>query len=105
VRRFVTKTIGRHPAVDDAELLVAELIANVILHAGDATHMSVTVAISGSLVRVDVCDNGSSGFPHVRDTDVDCDNGRGLQIVNQLALRWGFVLESGQTRFWAEVAA
>ena len=96
-RRFVRQ--------DDAVLLAAELIANSVVHALDATRVTVTVAVSEAFIRVDVRDDGALGIPHTRPGDPDAEDGRGFQIINQIARRWGFTLEPGGSCCWAEIAS
>jgi hypothetical protein len=63
--------------------------------------VSIVVAISAAFVRIDVWDNGTTGIPHMRDTDDGTEGGRGLHLVNQLARRWGFERSPGRTCCWA----
>lgn len=84
-------------------LLASELVANSVLHAHDAHTVSIVVAISAAFVRIDVWDDGTTGIPHMRDTDDGTEGGRGLHLVNQLARRWGFERSPGRTCCWAEI--
>jgi transcriptional regulator with XRE-family HTH domain/anti-sigma regulatory factor (Ser/Thr protein kinase) len=62
-RQFVRQAVAGHPAAEDAALLAAELIANSLAHACDATTVTVTVAVSEALIRVDVRDDGHPRHP------------------------------------------
>jgi anti-sigma regulatory factor (Ser/Thr protein kinase) len=104
-RRFVADAIGLHPARETAELLAAELIANAVVHAGQGNAVSVAVAVNAACIRIEVSDSGQWGIPRRRSPGNDEECGRGLQLVNQLALRWGFTREPGRTCCWAEIAA
>lgn len=104
-RRFVTEAIAGHPGEEDAVLLADELVTNSLLHAHDATCVTVTVTVTGARIRVDVHDNGQTGIPHWRDASIQTEEGRGFQLVNALAHRWGFIREQGRTCCWFEVAA
>jgi len=104
-RRFVTEAAGQHPAAEDAVLLAGELVTNVLVHARDATSVTVTVAVSAAFIRVDVHDDGRTGMPQWREADSQAEDGRGFQIVNMLAQRWGFIREQDRTCCWFEVAA
>ena len=104
-RRFVIEVIGRPPAADDAILLASELVANALVHARDATAVTVTVAMTTALIRVDVHDDGRTGIPHWREANTQAEDGRGFQIMNALAQRWGFTREQDQTCCWFEVTA
>ncbi len=99
-------------AVDDLEpqladavaVMVSELAANAVRHSG--THFTVTIDRSAELIRVAVTDRGA-GSPVVRTPEPIEPSGRGLQIVEALAVDWGVVPNSdppGKT-VWFTVAA
>ena len=71
--------------VDDALLVVEELVANVLDHA--RTRFQLIVRLTGSVLHLAVHD-GSSGSPQVRPFDPHAGRGRGLQLVSTLAARW-----------------
>ena len=104
-RQFVRQAAAGHPAAEDATLLAAELIANSLAHATDASTVTITVAVSEALIRVNVGDDGTLGIPHMRPASPDAEDGRGLRLVNQLARRWGFVREPDGSCCWAEIAS
>jgi anti-sigma regulatory factor (Ser/Thr protein kinase) len=104
-RYFVTEVIGQHPAADDVVLLASELVTNTLIHARDATAVTVTVAITAAFIRVEVHNDGRTGIPHWRDAGSQSEDGRGFQIVNALAERWGFTREQDRTCCWFEVTA
>ena len=88
--------------VDDALLVVEELVANVLDHA--RTRFELIVRLSGSVLHLGVHD-GSPGTPQVRPFDPHADRGRGLQLVSTLAARWGCDLDGGGKTVWAELPA
>jgi serine/threonine-protein kinase RsbW len=102
-RRFVKDVTSGHPAAWEALLVAGELIANSLVHAPDASTVTVAVMISGPGIRVDVYDNGTRGFPHLRDDGPDAEDGRGFRIINELATRWGFTRDLDRTCCWAEI--
>ncbi len=104
-RQFVRQAAAGHPAADDAVLLAAELIANSVVHAVDATTVTITVAVSEAFIRVDVRDDGALGIPHMRSSDPEAEDGRGFRLINQIARRWGFTREPGGSCCWAEIAS
>lgn len=104
-RRFATEAIGTHPASADAVLLASEFVTNSVLHAHDAQTVSVVIGVGAASVRIEVWDDGRTGIPHMRETCSDSEDGRGFQLVNELAWRWGFRREPGRTCCWAEIAA
>ncbi|MDG6107143.1 SpoIIE family protein phosphatase [Dactylosporangium aurantiacum] len=87
-RRFAADMLtawGQRQVVDDALLLLDEVITNAIQH----TVGDVTVELRlGELLRVTVHD-ASTRPPQPRDPDADTDNGRGLFIIERLAAAWG----------------
>lgn len=102
-RRFVRGVLAGHPAVDDAELLACELVTNAVQHATDAAAISVSVLLRGTAVHVDVTDDGKNGVPHWREADDHSEAGRGFQLVNEIADRWGFLRDRAGTCVWFEV--
>jgi anti-sigma regulatory factor (Ser/Thr protein kinase) len=103
-RRFVTECLDRVSGapVDVAVLLTSELVTNAVLHAG--TPMVVTVTSGAGLVRVAVRD-GSAALPVVRYYDRGASTGRGLQLVETLARRWGVETDGASKTVWFEVAS
>jgi anti-sigma regulatory factor (Ser/Thr protein kinase) len=77
---------------EDVRLVISELVANSILHAGllPNDRISLSVAVSGESVRGKVCDPGS-GFevPSVPRPRADLSGGWGLPIVERLSDSWG----------------
>ena len=103
-RRFVRQTLAGHPASLDAELLTCELVTNAVQHAADAAAISVVVIQQGQYVHVDVIDDGHVGLPHWREASGHDESGRGFQLVNEIAHRWGFQRERSGTCVWFEIA-
>ena len=101
-RRFIRDILAGHPASLDAELLTCELVTNAVQHATDAAGVTVAVMRCGSAVHVDVIDDGRIGLPHWREADGQDEGGRGFQLVNEIAERWGFLREPAGTCVWFE---
>ncbi|MFC4015181.1 ATP-binding protein [Nonomuraea purpurea] len=83
------------PVLDDALLLLSEVVTNAITHSdsGHTPDGQVTVQITrmGAIIQVDVTDSGSATTaPAVRVPTLDDDGGRGLWLVDLLAEEWGF---------------
>ena len=103
-RRFVSDTLVEQ-AIDDfeSELLTSELVTNVIRHARTEFHVSVIVR--DDRVRVEVS-NTSSIFPAVSDVLMDnqqFEDGRGLAILEAVALEWGVDSRPDGKSVWFEV--
>ena len=91
--------------VDDAVLLVSEIVSNSVRHASlDATDtIEVRIRGSRSTLHVDVVDPGPGFDPaHLRPSR---DNGGwGLWMLDRLATRWG-VERNHVTKVWFELAS
>ncbi len=72
--------------VDTATLLTSELVTNAVLHARTMVRLTVELVRDG--VRIAVTD-GSPARPVVRSYGTDAPTGRGMQLVERLARRWG----------------
>ena len=54
-------------------------------------------------MHVDVIDDGCIGLPHWREAEGHDEDGRGFQLINAIAERWGFLRERSGTCFWFEI--
>jgi anti-sigma regulatory factor (Ser/Thr protein kinase) len=90
--------------VDDAALLVSEIVSNSVRHAGlDATDaIEVRIRGSRSMLHVDVIDPGP-GFEFERIRPPSREGGWGLWLLDRLATRWG-VEHGDTTRVWFDLA-
>jgi anti-sigma regulatory factor (Ser/Thr protein kinase) len=89
--------------VDDAALLLSEVVSNSVRHAGLEESDAIEVRIRGSrsMLHVDVIDAGPGFEPGTRASEDG--GGWGLRLVDQLATRWG--VEVGETtRVWFDLA-
>lgn len=90
--------------LEDARLLVSELVTNAVRHAGLAADdvIRVTIATERRTLRVEVCDPGQ-GFEMVEpEPDPGRPSGWGLYLVRELSDRWGIDRVHG-TRVWFEL--
>ena len=105
-RRFVGDLMIDSDTVadlDTASLLVTEIVTNAVLHA--ISPMSLRVEVSADVVRVEVRD-GSQLPPRVQAFSATAATGRGLRLLERLALRWGIRPELGGGKVvWFEVGA
>lgn len=88
-------------AGQDTVLLVAELVANALMHAGGALELALRVR--GSLLRIEVSDS-SSALPVLRlPRQPGTPGGHGLFIVERTSHRWGAESHERGKTVWAEV--
>jgi anti-sigma regulatory factor (Ser/Thr protein kinase) len=88
----------------DAALLVTELVANVVDHVAGGPSFTLEVALSENWLRISVAD-GSALRPVVREFEVAARRGRGMQLVEGIADRWGVEDHTDGKRVWFELAA
>ncbi|MFJ1703409.1 ATP-binding protein [Kitasatospora sp. NPDC088346] len=108
-RKLIRDALDFLPQVDDAELIVSELVTNAILHSrsGAGGVFWVEIRRRRGFVRIAVTDEGSAGskLAYRNAEEVD-DFGRGLKIVTELADNWGASSEVDDSRtVWAELAS
>jgi CheY-like chemotaxis protein len=104
-RRFVDATLrdwGCDPVIEDALLVVSELVTNAVTHAASDARLELRLA--PGVLRIEVSDNGS-GAPEPQSIDVTRPNGRGLLLVSAMAVAWGIdPIPEGKV-VWAELDA
>jgi anti-sigma regulatory factor (Ser/Thr protein kinase) len=93
--------------VDDATVIVSELISNALRHARPLPSGQVRVcwARRGDLLELEVSDGGASTEPRRGPGTLSSLGGRGLGIVEALAEGWGVRHEDGATTVWAILRA
>ncbi|WP_461007731.1 ATP-binding protein [Streptomyces capparidis] len=97
-------TWGLGCLIDDAVLIVAELVTNAVRHS-DRGPLRVSVKRpEPRRVRVAVSDKSRS-VPTLRAPFDDEESGRGLLIVGAVADRWGTDLRRWGKVVWAELVA
>ena len=110
-RDFVAATLGvDHPGTPILQLIVTELVTNSIAHSrsGRRADGTVTLTLTGHSrrIRVAVTDSGGPTLPQLREVDFCAESGRGLFLVDALAINWNcFRNPSGAVTTWAEVPA
>jgi serine phosphatase RsbU (regulator of sigma subunit)/anti-sigma regulatory factor (Ser/Thr protein kinase) len=102
-RQFVVESLRAVPSSlrEDAELVVAELVTNALLH-GEPP-VTLRVARTAETVRLEIDDLGRQR-PFVVRGAADAMTGRGLGLVGYLSRSWGVEpLPSGGKTVWAEL--
>ncbi len=93
--------------LEDARVVVSELVANSLRHATPLEDHTIAVGwtVKPDVLRVSVTDGGSStNTPATRRPGELATGGRGLKIVQTLADRWGVEPAESGTTVWAELA-
>jgi anti-sigma regulatory factor (Ser/Thr protein kinase) len=88
--------------LDDAALVLSELVGNAVRHAEGAT-LQVRLRRTEDVLRIAVHD-GSPARPAPRQASFEDENGRGMLIIEALSHRWGWEpLATGKV-VWADVS-
>lgn len=87
---------------DDAVLVASELLGNAVLHARPLPDggLRVSWGLEQDGLELQMTDGGSLGAPHVRPPDPNRPTGRGLAIIDHLALRWGVREQADRSTVW-----
>jgi serine/threonine-protein kinase RsbW len=91
--------------VEEAEMVVAELVGNAVRHASPLPDGAVRAhwQIRDGVVEIEVTDGGGETRPTPQRPPWYAVSGRGLRIVRSLAHEWGVIrAEAGHT-VWASV--
>lgn len=102
--RLVGSGIGAdEPVAETLLLLISELVTNAVVHTGcPAVLRMLFPAAPAAPVRVEVAD-ASVLPPAPRHANRDETGGRGLELVDGLADRWGWHPEGAGKQIWCEV--
>ncbi|MEU4146231.1 ATP-binding protein [Streptomyces parvulus] len=96
---------GLRRLVDDAQLCVGELVANVVTHVGAGTPATLSVILSGPFLRIEVADPDPRTLPTLVAADVEAEGGRGMALVAAVTDRWGVSLLGDGKVTWCEIVA
>ena len=106
-RRFVADALGAaHVHRDAAVLLVSETATNAVEHSGSGGpggHFVVTVSHTDAWARVVVADEGSTSIPCFCRVSVESTEGRGSELLDGCASRWGFTRGPEGSHVWFDV--
>lgn len=97
------RSIGVDPnVVDEAEIVVSELLGNAVRHADALADGRVRVhwQVKGDVVELDVTDAGSGSTPRPQPESPYATSGRGLRIVRSLAHEWGVLDDERGRTVW-----
>jgi anti-sigma regulatory factor (Ser/Thr protein kinase) len=111
MRKELLATGASDAAVDDAVLILSELLSNACRHArplsADEDGASEVRAHweldTGGRITVSVTDGGGATRPLPATPSVTARGGRGLAIIRRLARDWGVTYHPGEVTVWAEL--
>ncbi|MEU9593876.1 ATP-binding protein [Streptomyces sp. NPDC048193] len=95
---------GLQDLVDEAQLCVSELVANVITHVGTGTPTTLAVRLDGTSLRIEVHDPDTRALPTLVAADFESEGGRGMALVGAVTDRWGVQLGADRKVTWCELA-
>jgi anti-sigma regulatory factor (Ser/Thr protein kinase)/CheY-like chemotaxis protein len=104
-RAVVRDVLGRwgyRELIDDATLVVSELVTNAVEHARSTCAVILNRSEGG--VRIEVRDQGP-GSPSLQPPSDTAEGGRGLMIVSALATAWGTQATPYAKSVWVELSA
>ena len=92
-RQFVVSALAEDSAIREvARLLVSEVTTNALRHTASGTAgggFRVGYELRAERLRVEVYDAGAGTTPQRRAHDLEAPGGRGLELLDALASRWG----------------
>ena len=91
--------------VDEAEIVVSELVSNAIRHARPLADGNLRVhwKVKAGVVEVEVTDGGGDSTPRPAPRTIWAPSGRGLRIVRSLAHEWGVTEDRSGSTVWASL--
>jgi serine/threonine-protein kinase RsbW len=94
-RQFVVSALAEDSAIREvARLLVSEVTTNALRHTASGTAeggFRVSYELREDRLRVEVYDAGARTTPQRRAHDLEAPGGRGLELLDALASRWGIL--------------
>ncbi|MEV0224165.1 ATP-binding protein [Streptomyces sp. NPDC050704] len=102
LRHAIRRRLGE--PCDDVQLCVTELVGNVVRHVGEGTPVRVRVMRAGEgRIRVEVADPDPRALPVLLCATGDDESGRGLALLDAVALRWGVEQGAAGKTVWCEL--
>ncbi|WP_406832919.1 ATP-binding protein [Pedococcus sp. KACC 23699] len=91
--------------VDEAEIVISELVSNAVRHARPLSDGNLRVhwKVKSGVVEVEVTDGGGDSTPRPAPRTIWAPSGRGLRIVRSLAHEWGVTEDRNGCTVWASV--
>ncbi|MGH8862225.1 MAG: ATP-binding protein [Jatrophihabitantaceae bacterium] len=108
VRRELALDLDLHgvdgAVIDEVSLVASELIGNAVRHtrAADDSDLDVTWTVGPDGVLLSV-EDPSRELPVVREAPPEATGGRGMRIIDTLAVAWGVEPTQHGKRVWARI--
>lgn len=101
-RQYVRDAASTTNDIIDAELVASELVTNAWAHGRGTGAITITITVADDLMRLEVCSD-SDGVPHQVASSDESPVGRGLLLIEKLAIDWGHVRRGSTLCVWADV--
>jgi len=90
LRNWLKERNSSTERIDDARVVISELVANAVRHARPLADGSLVVSwsLDDRGLVISVTDGGSATSPHTVDAPVSATSGRGMSIVATLVSDW-----------------
>ncbi|MFJ7270555.1 ATP-binding protein [Streptomyces sp. NPDC099050] len=98
-RHAVREHLGSH----ELELCVSELLTNALTHLGNGTPVTLRVIGRAARTRGELTDAHPHAWPVLRQAADDAESGRGLALLDALALQWSVIQGPGSKTVWCEL--
>jgi histidine kinase-like protein len=104
LRRWIAAFLPDGPARDDVVSVATELASNAVRHtaSGGDGYFAVEICCRADVIRVAVADSGAPTGPRLV-ADADSEDGRGLLLVQALAIRTGVAGDYRSRLVWADL--
>jgi hypothetical protein len=90
----------------EVQLCVSELLTNAITHLGEGTPVTLRLSRTpAGTVRLEVTDPDPHTWLVLRHPSADDETGRGLLLLDAVALRWGMERAPAGKTIWCELHA
>ena len=101
-RQHVRDAASTTNDVIDAELIASELVTNAWAHGRGTGAITMTITVTDDVMRLEVCSD-SDGIPNQVASSDEAPEGRGLLLIEKLAINWGHDRRDSTLCVWADV--
>lgn len=87
--------------IDDAQLLVSELVTNAVRHARGP--IAVHASFRDGFLHLEVSDSAADAAPQRRVASPDDEGGRGMELIEKMSTRWGWTTTEHSKIVWLDL--